>query len=102
MKTTKTKTAGKTKKSAMAGEKPKTTKAKTAGKTKKTVKTGEKLKTTKVTARKKTPAASTRSTPSEEDIRQKAYEIYHQRLARGEAGNDMDDWKKAVELLKGK
>ena len=80
----------------------KTTKAKTAGKTKKTAMAGEKPKTTKVTARKETPAASIRLTPSEEDIRQKAYEIYHQRLARGEGGNDMDDWKKAVELLKDK
>ena len=80
----------------------KTTKAKTAGKTKKTTRAGEKTKTTKVTARKKTTAARTRSTPTEEEISQKAYEIYHQRLARGESGSDMDDWKKAVELLKDK
>jgi len=78
----------------------KTTKAKTAGKTKKTTSTGVKLKTKKVTARKKT--TSIRSIPTEEEIRQKAYEIYHQRLARGEGGSDMDDWKKAMELLKDK
>jgi hypothetical protein len=78
----------------------KTTKTKTAGKTNKSARAGEKPKKAKATTRKKTAAASTKSAPSEEDIRQKAYEIYHQRLARGEGGTDMDDWKKALELLK--
>jgi len=42
-----------------------------------------------------------RARPSEEEIRKKAEEIYHQRISRGEQGNAVDDWRKAEELLSG-
>ena len=42
-----------------------------------------------------------KSTPSEEKIREKAKEIYHERLKRGEYGTALDDWHKAEKLLKG-
>jgi hypothetical protein len=70
----------------------KTTKAKTISKTKKTTKAGEAVKKKKV--------AVIKHIPTDEEIRNKAYEIYHQRIARGEHGNASDDWLKAVELLK--
>jgi len=75
----------------------KTTKAKTTSKPKKTTKAGGAAKTKKVTARKKVNVI--RSLPTEEEIRQKANEIYHQRIARGESGIPLDDWNKATELL---
>jgi hypothetical protein len=37
--------------------------------------------------------------PSEEDIRKKAMEIYHERIASGEHGTAVDDWLKAERLL---
>ena len=38
--------------------------------------------------------------PREEEIREKAKEIYLERIARGEHGTSMDDWAKAEKLLK--
>lgn len=76
----------------------KTTKAKTASKPKKTTKAGKAVKKKEVTTRRKISVI--KSGPTEEEIRQKAYEVYHQRLARGESGSSWDDWNKATELLK--
>ncbi len=47
--------------------------------------------------RRKTTAGS----PSIEEIRKKAGEIYLDRISRGESGNAEDDWLKAEEMLKG-
>lgn len=71
----------------------KTSKAKTPSKPKKPSKVSKAVKSKKVTASK--------SLPSEEEIRKKAEEIYHQRIARGEQGTAIDDWHKAEELLRG-
>jgi hypothetical protein len=75
----------------------KTTKAKTTSKTKKTTKAVEAVKKKKTATRK---ATVRKPEPSEEEIRNKAYEIYHQRLARGVNGSSADDWHRAVDLLK--
>jgi hypothetical protein len=40
------------------------------------------------------------SGPGEEEIREKAKEIYLERLARGENGTAENDWHKAEEILK--
>jgi hypothetical protein len=40
------------------------------------------------------------SVPSEEEIREKAKEIYHQRIDRGEYRTEVDDWLEAEECLK--
>ena len=37
--------------------------------------------------------------PSDEEISKKAYEIYHQRIGRGESGTAQDDWQNATDLL---
>jgi hypothetical protein len=71
----------------------KTTKAQATSKPKKTSETGKTGRSKKVTTRK--------SGPSEEEIRAKAKEIYHERIARGEHGTTVDDWLKAEKLLKG-
>jgi hypothetical protein len=39
--------------------------------------------------------------PSEDEIREKAREIYYERIARGEHGTSEGDWREAEELLKG-
>jgi hypothetical protein len=39
--------------------------------------------------------------PTEDEIRKKAEEIYHERMARGEYGTAEDDWHKAEKILKG-
>jgi len=52
-------------------------------------------------AEKSKKAATGKSAPTEEQIRKKAEEIYHQRIKRGEHGTAVDDWKKAEKLLKG-
>jgi hypothetical protein len=39
-------------------------------------------------------------TPSEDEIREKAKEIYHQRILRGEHGTAVEDWNNAEKLLK--
>ena len=71
----------------------KTSKAKTISKPKKTRKVSKEVKSKKVT--------TSESVPNEEDIRKKAEEIYHQRIARGEHGTAINDWHKAEELLRG-
>lgn len=76
----------------------KTTKAKTTSKPKKTTKAGNAVKKKEVTTRKKVSAVLI--VPTEEEIRQKANEVYHRRIAHGEGGTAMDDWNKAIELLK--
>jgi len=40
--------------------------------------------------------------PSMEEIRQKASEIYLERVSRGEPGNAEDDWFKAEAFFRGK
>jgi len=71
----------------------KTAKAKTTSKPKKTSDTGKASKTKKV--------APGKYVPSEEEIREKAREIYFERIARGEHGTAEADWREAEELLKG-
>jgi hypothetical protein len=71
----------------------KTLKAKTISKPKKTTKVSKTVRSKKVTISK--------SVPNEEEIRKKAEEIYHQRIARGKDGTAIDDWHKAEELLRG-
>jgi hypothetical protein len=71
----------------------KTSKAKTISKPKNTPVTGKEVTSQKVTAIK--------SGPGEEEIRVKAKEIYHERIARGEHGTPENDWIKAEQLLKG-
>lgn len=61
--------------------------------TKKTTTSGKTVKEKKV----RTPKFA----PTEEQIRKKAEEIYHERIARGEYGTAEDDWHKAERLLKG-
>jgi hypothetical protein len=76
----------------------KTTKAKTTSKPKKTTKTGKAVKKKEVTTRKRVSAVA--YVPTEDEIRQKANEVYYQRITRGEGGSPLDDWNKAIELLK--
>ncbi len=71
----------------------KTTKAKTVSKPKKTSNAG---KTTK-----KKNVAAAKYVPGEDEIREKAREIYYERIARGEHGTPEGDWHEAEELLKG-
>ena len=71
----------------------KTTKTKTASAPKKTA--------TKATVSKSPKASTARSAPTEEAIREKAREIYYERIARGEHGSPEDDWHEAEEILKG-
>jgi hypothetical protein len=71
----------------------KTTKAKTVSKPKKTADAGITLKKKKVT--------TSKNVPGEEEIREKAREIYYERIARGEHGTPESDWREAEELLRG-
>ncbi len=71
----------------------KTTKEKVVSKTKKTA--------TKSAAPKRTKVTATRTGPSEEQIREKAREIYYERIARGEHGTPENDWHEAEQILKG-
>ncbi len=71
----------------------KTVKPKTAPRSKKPSDTGKVTRKTKVTA--------TKVLPTEEEIREKAREIYYERIARGEHGSPESDWREAEELLKG-
>ena len=70
-----------------------TTKAKTVSKPKKTSDTAKTVKEKKV--------ASAKYVPSEDEIREKAREIYYERIARGEHGTPEGDWREAEELLRG-
>ncbi len=49
----------------------------------------------------KKPVAKKKA-PTEEEIRRKAEEIYHDRIAKGIHGTAEDDWHQAEKLLKGK
>jgi hypothetical protein len=71
----------------------KATKSKPVSKPKKTSDTGKNIN--------KKKAATGKNVPSEEDIREKAREIYYERISRGEHGTPESDWKEAEELLKG-
>jgi hypothetical protein len=71
----------------------KTTKGKSTSKAKKTTEGRKTVKRLKVTANK--------TVPSDEEIREKAREIYYERIARGEHGTAESDWKEAEELLRG-
>lgn len=71
----------------------KTTKAKTVNKPKKTT------STPKTTGKEK--AAPGKLMPTEDEIREKAREIYYERISRGEHGSPEADWHEAEELLKG-
>jgi hypothetical protein len=53
----------------------------------------------KTTKQKKTSAV--KNVPGEEEIREKAREIYYERIARGEHGTPEGDWHEAEELLRG-
>jgi len=70
-----------------------TTKAKTASKPGKTSDAAK-------TAKQKKPSA-VKYIPREEEIREKAMEIYYERIARGEHGTPEGDWHEAEELLRG-
>ena len=71
----------------------KTTKTKTVTKPKKTATTAKTSKSKK--------AVTKKYVPSEEEIREKAREIYYERIARGEHGTSESDWREAEELLRG-
>lgn len=71
----------------------KTTKTSTDSKLEKTSRTGKTAKSKK--------AKTTRYIPSEEEIRDKAREIYYERISRGEHGTPEGDWHEAEELLRG-
>jgi hypothetical protein len=81
----------------------KKTEVKTGGKAKKVTKTVKAVKSTaaaKVTEVKTRKVKAAKPEPTIEEISAKAYEIYNQRISRGEKGTQTDDWHKAVELLK--
>ena len=68
-------------------------------KTSKTSKISKPEKTAKpLKSRKK---AAGKYVPTEEEIREKASEIYYERIARGEHGTAEGDWHEAEEILKG-
>jgi len=71
----------------------KTAKTKTVSQPKKTA------SARKIPKSKKTPAG--KYVPTEDEIREKAMEIYYERIARGEHGTPEDDWREAEELLRG-
>ena len=70
-----------------------TTKTKTVSKPKKTSAAAKTVKQKKV--------APAKYVPGEDEIREKAREIYYERIARGEHGTPEGDWREAEELLKG-
>jgi hypothetical protein len=70
----------------------KTSKEKTPGKPKKTSAPGKTVKSKKV---------ASKSEPSDEEIREKAREIYYERISRGEHGTAESDWHEAKEILSG-
>jgi len=85
-----------------AGVKAKKAEVKTSGKAKKTTKAVKTVKSAGaagVTAVKTRKAKVLKQEPTIEEISMKAYEIYNQRISRGEEGTQTDDWHKAVELL---
>lgn len=78
---------------------------KPAARSKKTTGKAKSVETTKSSGRKTTvgpkPGRKTAAQlPGEDEISRKAYEIYQNRISRGETGTPADDWHKAVESLK--
>lgn len=71
----------------------KTSKEKATVKTKKTPVASKTITAKKVTA--------VKSGPTEKEIREKAMEIYYERIARGEHGSAESDWREAEEILRG-
>ncbi len=71
----------------------KTQKEKVTGKAKKPA--------AKSTAPKNPVASKRKAGPTEDEIREKAREIYYERMARGEHGTPEDDWHEAESILKG-
>ena len=71
----------------------KTSKEKTPGKPKKTPVAVKTVKSRKVT--------TVKAEPTEEEIREKAREIYYERISRGEHGTPESDWHEAKEILSG-
>jgi hypothetical protein len=71
----------------------KTTKSNAVSKPKRTSDAGKAIKKKKITTGK--------YVVSEEEIREKAMEIYYERIARGEHGTPEGDWHEAEEILKG-
>ena len=63
------------------------------------VKTVKSSKETKGTSGKSRKVNAVKPEPTIEEISMKAYEIYNQRISRGEIGTQTDDWHRAVELL---
>lgn len=77
--------------------------AKTGSKVKTTTSAAKTVKSsneTKGSAVKSREVKAVKPEPTIEEITRKAYEIYNQRIIRGETGSQTDDWHKAVELLK--
>jgi hypothetical protein len=72
---------------------------KTAAKVKTVRKPGKTSGIAKTAKQKKASVA--KYVPGEDEIREKAREIYYERIARGEHGTPEGDWKEAEELLKG-
>lgn len=70
-----------------------TTKQKSDSKPKKTPASSKAVKQKKVT--------SSKYVPGEDEIREKAREIYYERISRGEHGTPEGDWREAEELLRG-
>jgi hypothetical protein len=70
----------------------KTTKTKAVSKTKKTA--------TKAPVSKSPRTKTAKASPTEDEIREKAKEIYYERISRGEHGTPEDDWHEAEEILR--
>jgi hypothetical protein len=62
---------------------------------------GKQVKASVASVVKEKKVAAGKTAPTEDQIREKAKEIYHQRLLRGEYGTAQEDWAKAEKLLKG-
>ncbi len=71
---------------------------KTAGKAKSVE--SKKTSARKTTVGRKPGRKAAGQMPGEDEISRKAYEIYQERISRGETGTPADDWHKAVESLK--
>lgn len=63
-------------------------------------KTPEKAKKAAATPAKPKKVSPAKPEPDEEAIRQKAHEIYMERMSRGEVGTPEKDWDKARKALK--
>ncbi|MGI6338479.1 MAG: hypothetical protein ACOXZV_03770 [Bacteroidales bacterium] len=69
-------------------------------KTTSAVKSEKSSKGTKETAARSRKITTGKADPSEAEISKKAYEIYNERIRRGENGTPTDDWNKAIEILR--